>query len=409
MATHELALPRTGLTMEEGKVLKWLVDIGARVSQGQPVVQVETDKAVVELEAPADGFLREVAVEADAIVPYGTVLARFTDTLHEGLTGGGGESTASPVSSPPMPASAPPAPAASAAGGPEFSTERGGVRASPAARRLAARRGVALETVEGSGPGGRILRRDVEEAVKAPSPAAAGRDVPGQGRLVPHSAMRRAIAQAMVQSWTTIPQFSVTRSADMTAVTALRTLLKDGFAEAGISVSDFIAQAVARTLTRHPLLNGRYVEQGGGGVVIPPHVGLGMAVALPDDGLLVPVIAEAEEKGLLSLAQARRELTAAALQNRLKPEWLTGGTFIVSNLGPFGVEQFEAICFPGQAAILALGAVRETPVAVGGQVVVQPRLTMTLTVDHRVADGAAAARFLADLVERLETREGWVL
>lgn len=227
--------------------------------------------------------------------------------------------------------------------------------------------------------------------------------------------MRRAVARSMLRSWRSAPQFSVRRSFDAGAVEELRRALSGQLGRGGplhLSLTDFLVQAVARTLPGFPALNATFEEEEGegeGALLLHEEVALGLATVLEGGGLLVPVLHHAERLALGEIALERARLVEAARSGRLPPEALSGGTFTLSNLGPFGVDDFRAICSPGETAILAVGAVRERPVARGGQVAVRLVATLTLTVDHRAADGAEAARFLAALVERLESREGWLL
>ncbi|MDI3298490.1 MAG: 2-oxo acid dehydrogenase subunit E2 [Bacillota bacterium] len=235
------------------------------------------------------------------------------------------------------------------------------------------------------------------------------------GRRLELSRMRRAVARSMLRSWQTVPQFSVSRSFDAGAILELRRALAGQRGREGplrLSLTDFLVQAVAQSLLEFPALNATFEEgaaPGEGALVFHDEVAVGLATVLEEGGLLVPVLHHAERLALGEIASRRARLVEAARAGRLPPEAMSGGTFTLSNLGPFGVDAFRAICNPGEAAILAVGAVREQAVVRGGEVVVRPVATLTLTVDHRAADGAEAARFLAALVARLESREGWLL
>jgi pyruvate dehydrogenase E2 component (dihydrolipoamide acetyltransferase) len=403
-----LGLPRTTLTMDEGRIVRWLKRPGEAVAAGEAVVEVETDKSVVEVEAPQAGYLRRILAEDDAVVPVGAPIALLTDTAEEPLEGespegaGAGEEVhvkeAEPgegvVTSLRQEVAAPEPEAKPRGGMP--ATERE-LRASPAVRRAARRQGVDLRRVPGSGPGGRILLADLEAFLRRPAPP--------EGR----PSMRRAIARAMVESWREKPQFSVTVHVDMSRAETFRQVIGPSFeASRGVrlSVMDLLVQAVARTLPAHPLLNCRVSAEG---EAVPiEHVDIGLAVAV-EDGLLVPVLRAAERKSLAEIAVERKDLTTRAMTGKLRAQDLGEATFTISNLGPFGVDQFQAIVIPGEPAILAVGRLMEVPRVVDHELAVRPVLTLTLAVDHRVADGAAAARFLADVKDRLERDEGWIL
>ncbi|MDA8343918.1 MAG: dihydrolipoamide acetyltransferase family protein [Thermaerobacter sp.] len=408
MAEIILQLPRTTLTMDEGRIVNWLKKPGDAVAEGEPVAEMETDKAVVEVAAPITGFLRRLIVEENVDVPIAAPIAVFTETADEPLGSGG--AAAQPTAEIPPAAQENQQPHASALAAKvlELSQRTADVvRASPAVRIRARKEGVDLAAIPGSGPGGRILLQDYERfvgsrsaapAVQAPVPAAAGR--------VGSSRMRASIAAAMLKSWREQPQFAITRHVDMSHVAQLRATLASAAPDQKLSFIDFVIQAFARALPLHPSLNVR--TDASGAAASSQTVDMGIAVAV-EDGLVVPVLRGAEKLTLPQIAAGRAELTRRALDNRLGAQDLGGGTFTVSNLGPFGVDQFNAIVNPGEAAIVAVGRIRETPVALEGQVVIRPMLSMTLSVDHRLADGAAGARLLQDVAERLEGRLGWIL
>lgn len=403
MSVFTLTMPRTTLTMDEGRVIRWLKRPGELVGAGEVIVEVETDKSVVEVQVPARGYLRRILVAEGDVAPVGAPIALLTESADEPLVAA--SAAMPPVSQPAV--SAEMAPSTTAPVEREAVPEKDGVlRASPAVRREARRRGIDLRGVAGSGPAGRILLKDLERHL-----AEAAKPAPIEPRQattsgVGTSAMRRAIAAAMERSWREIPQFSVTRHVDVAQSETFRRVVGPSFeASRGVrlSVVDLLIQAVAQTLRRFPNLNRRTA---GDEVSAGVHVGLAVAVT---DGLLVPVLRNADEKPLSAIAMERRELTERALAGRLRAEDLGGATITISNLGPFGVDQFRAIVTPGEVSILAVGRMQDMPRAVGGQVVVRPVITLTLSVDHRVTDGAEAARFLAEVAERLEASDTWIL
>ncbi|MFQ5880518.1 MAG: dihydrolipoamide acetyltransferase family protein [Dehalococcoidia bacterium] len=403
----EVILPKLGLTMEEGTILTWLKQEGDEVVQGEPLVEMDTDKATMELEAPASGILRRILIPEGEVVPVTTLVALIADTADEplpevvaapGPTREAAGEGAVPVA---MPA---PRPAAEA----EAAVAEGRQRASPAARKLAQELGIDLAQVRGSGPGGRITSHDVERAAaeKVGAAAPAGE----KERVIGLSRMRRAIAASMTLSATTIPQFAISREVDMTAVGELRQrLLPQVEKEKGVRLSytDIIVRAVAQALPAHPLVNASF-EAGetleASQIRLHESINIGLAVAL-EEGLIVPVIPDADRKSLAELAVAREQLEAAAQRGRLSASQLGGATFTISNLGGLGVDQFQALVNPPQVAILAVGRIAERVVPTARGIETRPMLSLTLTADHRVLDGASAAAFLATVAEHLERPE----
>ena len=360
MSATNVIMPKLGLTMDEGRLIAWHKQEGDRVAEGEVLFEVETDKAAMEVPATTSGYLRRVLAKPDDMIPVAQVVAVITTTADEPVA-----AVAAPVAS-----AAPP--------------ER--VAASPAARKRAQELGVDLATIVASKPG-RISIEDVE--------AAAGRAPAAEGETrVPLSRMRKAIATAMSRSSAEAPQFKLERDIDMTRANEQRK-------RAGVSYTDVVVSAVARALAAHPRLRSRFdgdavVERAGA------HVGLAVAV---DDGLLVPVIRDADRKDPAALAKERERLEAAARSAHLGMDDLTGAVISVSNLGSFGVDRFTAIVNPPEAAIVAVGRVRDRVVATGGGPAVRLTVTLTLSVDHRVADGADAARYLEDVARLLEAGE----
>lgn len=360
-------IPRIGLVMDAVKVVRWLKQVGDPVSAGEPLLEVETEKSVVEIEAIATGQLVQILVQVDQQATVGDQVGWI-------------ESAEAPLARGPLPSG---------------DAER--VRSTPVARKLAAEHGVSLGAIAGSGPGGRVQLEDVQRTLAA---------APGVQTPTP---MRRALARAMTLSNATVPQFAVARAIDWTVVQALRTDYAAGWpADAPrLSVNDFLLQAVARALMEFPGMNATFSgdpESPDAGLVAPSGAHIGLVVAV-DDGLLVPVIHQVEQLGLADIARHRQDAVERALKGRLKREELVGATFSISNLGAQGPDRFNALINPPQSAILAVGRQRECVVARNGAVVIRPLSELTLTVDHRVADGRLASQFLARLVAILEGRD----
>ncbi|MDP9319500.1 MAG: 2-oxo acid dehydrogenase subunit E2 [Chloroflexota bacterium] len=386
MSVTRVIMPKLGLTMDEGRLIAWHKNEGDRVAEGEVLFEVETDKAAMEVPATTTGFVRRLLAKPDDMVPVATDVAIITSTADEAL-GDAAEATPSPRAAARIPRpTTSPQPSDQTA---RRSSSADRVIASPAARKRAQELGVDLATVVASKPP-RISMEDVEAA-------AAGSATPAPytaEKRIPLSRMRKAIAAAMSRSTSEAPQFSIERDVDMTAANARRK-------QAGASFTDVVVLAAALSLAAHPRLRSRFdgdaiVEQAGA------HIGLAVAVS---DGLLVPVIRDADKKDLATLEQEREHLEEGARAGRLSSDELTGAVFSVSNLGSLGVDRFTALVNPPEAAILAMGRVRDQVVARDGGADVRPVVTLTLSVDHRVADGADAARFLDDVVKQLEAAE----
>ncbi len=449
-------------TMEEGRLVKWLKAEGDQVKNGDVLAEVETDKAVMELVARGDGVLRkQLAAEGDSS-PVGTLLGVIAgaDENIDALTGGGGGAPAKAAAQPPQQSgqqgqsasqqnggradrAAPPekvvadqrerAGASSVprsreqsqgeasmppqqkvpGGGPGVAPQRAGggsegggnggrQRSSPLARRLASERGVDLGSLSGSGPGGRIVKRDIEAAASASTAGtrpAQTRERDGAGfRDIPLTQIRKTIARRLSESIGPIPTFYLTAEFDLDRVSEMRTAMAEMGAEYKVSFNDIIMKATATALAQHPECNAHWL---GDRIREFDRVHLGMAVAT-DDGLIVPVIFDAESKSLREIAAESRELAKRARERKLKPEEYTGSTFSVSNLGMFGIDQFTAIINPPEAGILAIGAIEQKPILVGDELEVHSRLRITMSCDHRVIDGAIGARFLQTLRRMLE-------
>jgi pyruvate dehydrogenase E2 component (dihydrolipoamide acetyltransferase) len=400
-----IVMSKLSPTMEEGRVLKWVLQEGDAVESGDVVVEVETDKATMEVEAMGSGVLRKILVTENATVPTGTLLgivAAQDEDISAILEESG---TAVAAAGPGLAAPAPSAPAAAPTqdAAPSPAGDGGRLKASPLARRMAEDRGIRLEGLRGTGPGGRIIKRDIEAAASAgvPAPAAAAQidyDIPFE--RVELSQLRKAIARNLTQSLGPIPHFFLTREIDMAEVLKLRGQLNEALEGSGvrIGVNDIIVKTAAQALGQHPDVN---VSFAGDHIRRFTRVDIGIAVAVPD-GLITPVLRDAAGKGLRQISEESRELIARARDRKLAPEDYQGATFTISNLGMYGIDEFTAVINPPAATILAVGATQEKPVAVDGAVEIRPRLRVTLSCDHRAVDGAMGAEFLATFVEMLE-------
>ena len=397
-------------TMEEGQVVRWLKSEGDEVSSGDILAEIETDKATMELVARGDGLLRTILLGEGGTAAVGAVIGVIAGAEEDiaDLIPADGAGSAAPVAedTPPGPEGGQvPAPGGDghAAPAPDAPPRAPGerIKASPLARRLAEEEGLRLEAIAGSGPGGRIVKRDVVEAVGrrvapvAPPPL---RDADFED--VPLTQMRKTIARRLVESIGPVPHFFLTVDVDMSRTVEARRRVNAGLEKEGvrISINDIVLKAVAVALRRHPECNAHW---GGDHVRRFNRVHLGVAVAI-DDGLITPVVADADRKGLAQIAREVRELASRAREKRLTPEEYTGATFSVSNLGMFGIHEFTGVINPPEAGILAVGAVADRPVAVDGAVRVRPQMKMTMSCDHRVIDGAQGSRFLATLRGILE-------
>jgi pyruvate dehydrogenase E2 component (dihydrolipoamide acetyltransferase) len=394
----EVKLPRLGQGMETGTIVRWLKSEGDTVEKGEPLYEVDTDKATQEVEAEASGVLLAIAV-AEGEVPVGRTV---------GVIGEPGE----PVtieSAAPAPEAAEPAPPTPADestlsavinGARDETTGR--VKASPLARRMARERGLELGELTGTGPDGRIVAEDVERAgmtaaQSAPAAPAVPVQVPDDVESVPLTNIRRTIARRLTEAWQ-VPVFQLTVSIEMTQANTLIERSRELDPEVRVTVTDLLAKVCARALMRHPEVN---VQFAGESLLRFPSANVGIAVAAPQ-GLVVPVIHAVERLSLTEVALRRAEIVQRARDAALQVADIEGGTFTISNLGMFGIEQFTAVLNPPQAAILAVGATVERPVAVDGEVAVRPMMAVTLTVDHRAVDGAPAADFLRTVKTFLE-------
>jgi pyruvate dehydrogenase E2 component (dihydrolipoamide acetyltransferase) len=384
-------MPSLGFDMTEGLLARWLKNEGDPVIKGQAIAEIETEKATVEIEAAAAGILARIIVHAGETVPVGTLIGVIAEA--------GEEVMAVPAPTPAPPAPPPPASVPKAGEGAAPSEAR--VKASPVARKMADEAGLDLSRVKGTGPGGRVVERDVQAAIatgSAPAPPGVPAG-PAPVATVPLNRMRKTIARRMTESKTTAPHFYITVEINMDDAMKMREQLNGLAPEAErISVNDLIVAAAARTLARFPALNASYREDN---LEMHSKVNIGIVVAL-EDGLIPPVLRDADKKSLRRIAAESRALTERARANKLRSDDLGGGTFTVSNLGMFDVDEFIAIINPPEAAILAVGAVTRRPVAAAGEIRIGLLMKTTLSVDHRVADGAQAGRFMQEFKKLME-------
>ena len=389
-------------TMEEGRLVKWTKREGEAVKTGDTLAEVETDKAVMELVARADGQLIQVMVAEGTTVPVGSVVA-YIGKPGEKVDGASEAAPAAQLSAP-QPQERTPSAVRSA---PE-TTDDTRVKASPLAKRMAKDAGVDLNLVQGSGPGGRVVKRDLEGASASAAPASAPapvvpRTAHGAQRTpfedVPLTQIRKTIAKRLAASIGPIPHFFLTTEVDMERAAEARDALNKQLGDQGkVSFNDIVIKAVALALTKHRACNAWFQDDH---IRYWNEVHLGMAVAV-EDGLITPVIRDADRKSLAEIGAEAKDLAQKARNRRLKPDEYTGSTFSVSNLGMFDIDQFTAVINPPEAGIIAVGSIVAKPVAEGTQVVVQRRLRLTMSCDHRVIDGATGAQFLKTLKQMLE-------
>src|SRR4051794_8651285 len=434
-------------TMEEGRLVKWLKNEGDAVKSGEALAEVETDKAIMELVARGDGILRKRLINEGDTAPVGT-LAGVIATADENIDALIAGAAPAPAAGAPAPAQVvattqesagassvprkpsesqgeastppqqkvadvPPAPVAREAGpppgpAPSAAPATGDVRSSPLARRLASERGLDLHSVQGSGPNGRIIKRDIEAAaaagvaVQRPAAAAAptGPVIPREGDFhdEPLTNIRKTIARRLGESIGPIPTFYLTAEFDLSRVMEMRKAMAELGDQFKVSVNDVLLKATAVALSQHPEVNAHWL---GDKIRYHNRVHLGMAVAT-DDGLIVPVIWDADRKRMSEISREAKELAKRARERKLRPEEFTGSTFSVSNLGMFGIDQFTAIINPPEAGILAIGTSEEKLVVVNGEPVVRNRVRVTMSCDHRIIDGAVGAKFLQTLRRLIE-------
>jgi len=390
-----VVMPALEMAQETGKLIAWRKKEGDRVSKGEPLLEIETDKAVVEVEAPADGVLAGINASEGAEIPVGQTIAWIV----------------APGEQPPADATSktarPTARAASRVRGeqaqarvsiPPDQAAASAAKISPKARRLAKELGVDVAAVHGSGPGGEILASDVQAAAVAP--AAPQVEEKKSVRIEVPTSLGRIMAERTTQSWTTVPHFFVSRDVDATALIAYRERFVSGTEHAHhirVTHTDVLVALVARVLLKHPRLNASWSADG---IRLHDHVNMGVAIAV-SDGVVAAVIPNADMANLHEIATQRRDVAERARAGKLRPTDIADATFTISNLGMYDVNQFSAIITPPQAAILAVGSIAERVIAENGQPVVRTVMTLTTSCDHRVVDGARAATFLSDLAEAI--------
>jgi pyruvate dehydrogenase E2 component (dihydrolipoamide acetyltransferase) len=442
MAT-QVVMPKLSPTMEEGQISRWLKDEGDKVSMGEPLAEIDTDKATMEMQALSNGILRKILIKAGESAPLGQMIAIIGEADEDisallSQSEAGAKTQAASTSQPtegenpeaspeekPTPAVATSAPAsgngAQAAKGDNQGSDR--LIVSPLAARMAAEAGINLRALTGSGPGGRIVKRDIEAAMSAggQQEAEAGASQAPQRHLravqpgtqpseqpqlegasayrdEPTSVMRQTIARRLVTSIGPIPHFFLTTEIEMDRVVEMRRSINELDAELKISINDVIIKVAAAALIQHPQVNASFQDRN---VRYYEHADIGVAVAI-EDGLITPVVRSADQKSLSQIAGEVRELAERARSRKLLPEEYTGATFSISNLGMLGIDEFTAVINPPEAAILAVGAVTAKPVVREGQVTVRQMMRVTMSCDHRVIDGATGARFLQTFKRILE-------
>lgn len=404
----EVIMPKLGQTMEKGKIVKWLKKEGEKVERGEPLLEIETDKAVLEVEARGTGVLKKILAREGDVVSVTKVIGYIAgedeeipeNAIHKAMVELKGVVTLAPAEATEIPS--------------EGKMEKR-IKASPLAREIARERGVDLTQVVGTGPGGRITSKDVldylarresAKAVPAPTiavlkPEAAVAAESREARAVPISGIRQAIAKKMTYSKANIPHFYISAEVDMTEAAKMRNdLIPVIEAKTGIRLSftHMLVKAVAMALKEYPQLNATC---DGENIKISEDINIGIAVAL-EDGLIVPVLKKADSMDLIQIVSKAEKLVAKARERRLNEDEFTGGTFTISNLGILDVETFIAIINPPEVAILAVGRIRDKPAVVDGEIKVRKKMNLTLSADHRAVDGVIAAKFLGRVKELLE-------
>jgi pyruvate dehydrogenase E2 component (dihydrolipoamide acetyltransferase) len=392
----EVVMPKFGLTMQQGTIQQWFRTEGESVSAGDPLFEVETEKVLYEVEAPADGVVATILYPVESVVAVGVVVAVIAAAGEDAAEVASRYAKTAVQAAPAIPAGpvspgefvreqspvAAPTPT-------EITPSSDRVIATPAARKLAKEKDIDLARVKGTGPGGRVTREDVENALTAP---------PAAPEAAPWQGMRKRIAARMFQSLQTSAQLTITTEADVTDMVHRRARLHAG---QPITYNDLLVHAVGRALREHPRLNATVDGQG---TRVQSEVNVGVAVAL-DEGLIVPVIRNADRKSPAEIAQESRELAEKARAGTVAVDEVSGGSFTVSNLGMYGVDAFTPIIDLPQVAILGVGRVREKPVVYEGEIAIRHTLTLSLTFDHRAVDGVPAAQFLQSVVRHLTTGE----
>lgn len=421
MAT-QVVMPKLSPTMEEGQVARWLKKEGEKVSMGEPIAEIDTDKATMEMQALSGGVLRKVLVNEGESAPLGqpiAIIGEADEDISELLKAARSSAPKAPVEQPTKLPESEAAPAIQPTQPREVQTDGrramgGRMLVSPIAARMAAESGVDLNAVRGSGPGGRIIKRDIEEAMRAPKTAPAGAPAlrpltmpkgepgavygPSAYRDEPMSEMRRTIARRLVTSLGPVPHFFLTTEIEMDRAADMRQQINALYPDAKVSLNDIIIKVAAVSLIQHPRVNASFQDKT---VRYYEHADIGVAVAT-DNGLITPIVRAADVKSLLDIAAEVKELATRARGRKLKPEEYMGATFSISNLGMFGIDEFTAVINPPEAAILAIGAMSEKPIARAGEIEIHQMMRVTMSCDHRVVDGAVGAQFLQTFKQILE-------
>jgi len=399
-----VVMPKLGLTMKEGTVARWYKQEGDDVSEKEVLFEVETDKLTNEVEAPESGVLRKILVpegETVECLKALAIIASKDEDISALLKEAGAEPEAGATSAP-QPVAAP-----AAAARAEQLAEAGRIVAAPAAKKLAAEKGADLSLVKGTGPGGRIVLKDVEDFLAASpeppqkiSPVAAASAAPKAGgeKRLKMTQMRRIIASRMQESWTVSPAVSYDIRVDVSSMKRIKESMKD---TVKLTYTDFLVKIASAALLEHPMLNS---SVDGDEVIMRDYTNIGVAVAV-EGGLLVPVIRDVQEKGIKEISETLRDLAQKARDGELTSDDLQGGTFTISNLGMFGIESFSPIINQPQVAILGVNAIVDTPVVIAGEIEIRPLMNLSLTADHRAVDGAVAAQFLRRFKELVENPE----
>jgi pyruvate dehydrogenase E2 component (dihydrolipoyllysine-residue acetyltransferase) len=389
-----VVMPALEMAQETGKLLAWRKKEGEQVTKGEPLLEIETDKAVVEVEAPGDGLLAGITAQSGDEIPVGQTIAWLVKPGEQPPVATETKSSSARATTAPDRAPSPRAPAAEgrAAAAPQIS---------PKARRLANELGVAISQIRGTGPDGTITSEDVQAAASSKKnvmPAAAA-------ATEPLSQVARLMAERTTQSWTSIPHFFLVQSVDASALIDTQKKLSTGSAAGSApTITDLLIALLARVLVKHPRMNSSWT---GDGIRANAEINISVAMAVKD-GVVGAVIPQANHKDLAAISVLRRELTERARAGRLRPADIAGGTFTLSNLGMYKVDAFSALITPPQCAILAVGAIADAVVPVEGKPGIRPMMTMTLSSDHRVVDGARAAEFLGDLTSAMGAPESWL-
>jgi pyruvate dehydrogenase E2 component (dihydrolipoamide acetyltransferase) len=396
----EVRLPQLGQTMEEGTVVNCLVNVGDEVKKGDVIFEIETDKATLEMESPAEGFVKYVLAKVDETLPVGApvlVLGAKDEDVPQSFVDSLTGAAPAPTEAAPAAQAAPAAEPAKSK--PEPAKPAGRIMASPRAKKLAADLGVDLATVTGTGPAGKITEQDVQKAAVAKPSAPAAPAAPAAetkpGQTIPINRLQRITAEKMLKSKQEIPCFYLTVKADVTDLVELRTKLNET-GDVKLSYNDFLLKAVATGLEKYPIMTGQLA---GEEIRLAEAIGIGLAISVPD-GLVAPIVKDVNKKDVRQIALDSQALIERARGNKLAPTDVEGGCITVSNLGAFGIDNFIPIVVPGQCSILGIGQITDTCVPDNGNIMVRKLMNMTLSVDHKVANGAYAAQFL-DFVKKM--------